>query len=499
MNASPRFARATGRRGTQIALAVGVTTLLVSSVMTGASAAEGVLPVRPGDTVSGTLLNCYDRQIAEIQLLRGETFRIRLHTTHATNDDVNLRVFDPDGIPASVAANVRQVGGEVVAGPFRASQSGTWRFEIGTLTAHGAQYEARTQIKRTAKRTATVVAGRAGVVIPAAAGSTFTLRGSNTTTVSFRRPEESVAQVFAPDSAEMVALTGAGLSAPVSGNYELGCPAGKGRVKITVTPPRAAAPDAVTFPALPEDAHAVAAWQGSGGWLLDHTRSAPDADGVLPVPEPAAPPTSPWSGSIVEDCPAPGEATDTTLDDAHAFDGPAAGVGMPTAGIPRLDDVVRYARIETSSGVASYVLTRHSDTLGDVTTRVWFTVDGQPSRAPIAIDGRVAVRWTDTGGTQQVQGTWVLAFDAIRGVQVLNGSESRFPDPGRAVTSSAAGFALPVLPGAWPQGTLTTSVTDPRRGDDFTRTEAFTGAASVTVAVRSGATTDSVSHDFPAK
>ena len=86
-----------------------------------------------------------------------------------------------------------------------------------------------------------------------------------------------------------------------------------------------------------------------------------------------------------------------------------------------------------------------------------------------------------------------------RGVQVLNGAESRFPDPGRAVTSSAAGFALPVLPGAWPQGTLTTSVTDPRRGDDFTRTEAFTGAASVTVAVRSGATTDSVAHDFPAK
>ncbi|MCE9635154.1 MAG: hypothetical protein K8T90_05545 [Planctomycetes bacterium] len=71
--------------------------------------------------------------------------------------------------------------------------------------------------------------------------------------------------------------------------------------------------------------------------------------------------------------------------------------------------------------------------------------------------------------------------------------------PAGATGDGAAGFALPVFPGAWPQGALTTSVIDPRRGDDFTRTEAFTGAASVTVAVRSGATTDSVAHAFPAK
>lgn len=492
------------RRFPRVAPLAAVAGGLAVAALSGARAvaAEGVLPVRPGDTVSGTLLNCYDRQIAEVQLLRGEVFRMRVHTTHATNDDVSLRVTDPDGVPASAAANVRQVGGEIVAGPFRAAQSGTWRFEIGTLTAHGAQYEATTQVRRTSKRTVTLVAGKPGAVVAAAAGSTFTLRaspGAATPTISLRRPLDTHAQVFVPGSAEMAALTGAGLAAPVSGNYELGCAAGKGRVKVTVTPPRAAAPEAVEFPALPEDPHAVAAWQGSGGWLLDHTRSAPDADGNLPEPPPAAPATSPWSGSIVEDCPAPGEASEAGLADPGVFTGPGAGVGLPAAGIPRLDDVLRLARAETTSGATSYVMTRTSDTLGEVTTRVWFLVDGLPARAPLALDGRVAVRWTDTGGTQQVQGTWTLSFDRARGAQVLNGAESRFPDPGRAVTSSAAGFTLPVLPGAWPQGALTTSVVDPRRSQDFTRTESFTGAASVDVTVRVGGATDTVSHAFPVK
>lgn len=449
--------------------------------------AEGALPIRPGDTVRGTLANCYDRQVSEVQLLRGEVFHVRLHSTHAPNDSVQLRVHDPDGIPSSTEARVRLVGSEVVAGPFRVWASGAWRLEIGTLTAHGAAYEATTRVKRTRAASATLGGRRSSVTIAAAAGATIRVRGRNLPTLGVRRPTESNGIVLAPDSAEFAAIVGDGLAAPVSGNYEFTSVAGGGRARITVTPPSRFSGETLDFPALPEDPNAVATWLGSGGWFRDHGRSAPDAQGTITPPPPAAAPTSPWSGSIVEDCPAPGEAAGIeSLADASLFVGPASGVGLPAPGTPRLDDVLRFGRVETPSGGPTYVLARTSDALGTVTTRVRFFVDGRPSLAPVAIDGRVTVRWTDEGGTQNVDGNWTLSHDADRGVEVLDGTEVRLPEVGRTLTSSARGFALPAKPGSWPQGTLTLAVGDPSRGTDFVRRETFDGAASVRVDIVRG-------------
>jgi hypothetical protein len=473
----------------------------VVALASAASAAEGSLAVRPGDTIRGTLQRCLDRQVAEIELLKGETFRMRVRSTHADNESILLRVLDPDGFNVSPEANVRLVGGEVVAGPFRATQSGTWRFEISTLTAHGAQYEAVTSIRRTRGSAATFGGRRPGAVVAAAAGATIRLRGRDVPAVSLRSPGDTAAAVFAPGSATMAALLGEGLAAPTSGTYELGIAAGTGRVRVTVAPPRRTETTVVEFPALPQDAHSVASWQGPAGWFVDPTRTAPDAQGEAPPPPPPVPTTSPFSGSILDDCPAAGDAVpELGLGDADSFLGPASGVGLPAAGIPRLEDVVRDGRVETPSSGPVYVLTRSSSALGDVTTRVWFLVDGRPSYAPLSLDGRVTLRWQDTGGSQQIQGTWHLAFDPVRGVQVLDGVESRTADGVRTAASAAQGFALPTAPGAWPQGRLTLAFADPRLGVGFTRSETFTGGAAVTVNVaRADGSSVQVVHDFPAR
>ena len=469
-----------------------------------ALSAEGALPIRAGDTVRGTLLNCYDRQVSEVQLLRGEVFQVRLHSTHAPNDSVNLRIYDPDGFLSSSEARVRQQGGEVVAGPFRAWASGAWRIEIGTLTAHGAGYEAVTRVKRTRKTTARLGGRKTNVTVAAAAGATIQVRGNRVPTLALRRPSETNGIVLAPGTAEFAAISGKGLAAPLSGNYEFTAIAGGNvpgnvRARIVVTPPGRVTGEVVEFPSLPDDANAVATWLGTGGWLLDHDRAAPDAEGHIAPPPPAAPKTSPWTGSIVEDCPAPGQVTGLeALADVSLFVGPASGVGLPSPGIPRLDDVLRLGRLEPTSSGPSYVYVRSSQDLGDVTTRVRFLIDGRATVAPVAIDGRVTVRWTDQGGSQNLDGNWTLSHDADRRVQVLDGTEFRFPEPGRTLTSSAKGFALPGLPGAWPQGSLTLAVDDPARGTDFLRRETYTGAASVNVDVlRGDGSADSNLLTFP--
>ena len=470
-----------------------------ASAPSSATAAEGSLAVRPGDTIRGTLQRCLDRQVAEVELLKGEVFRLRVRSTHVDNESILLRVLDPEGFNVSPEANVRLVGGEVIAGPFRATESGTWRFEISTLTAHGAQYEALTSIRRTRGAKASFGGRRPGTVVAAAAGSTIRLRGRDVPSVSLRRPGETAAEVVDPGSAAMAALLGDGLAAPRSGAYEFGVAAGTGRVQVTVLPPRRTAPEIVEFPALPQDPHAVASWQGPAGWFVDPTRTAPDALGETPPPAPPVPATSPFSGSIVEDCPAAGDAPpEFGLADADTWVGPASGVGLPAAGIPRLEDIVRDGRVESTSAGPSYVLTRSSSALGDVTTRVWFLVDGRPAYAPLTLGGRVTMRWSDTGGTQQLQGTWRLAVDPVTGVQVLDGAEGRTADGARTTSSAAQGFALPTAPGAWPQGRLALTFADPRLGVSFTRSESFTGGAAVTVNVaRADGSTAAVVHEFP--
>ena len=94
----------------------------------------------------------------------------------------------------------------------------------------------------------------------------------------------------------------------------------------------------------------------------------------------------------------------------------------------------------------------------------------------------------------------MLAFDSVRGVQVLDGAESGTPDGVRTTARSATGFALAESPGAWPRGRLALAFKDQRLGADFLRTETYDGAAAVTVDVARGdGTTSSVVHAFPAE
>ena len=466
-----------------------------------ADAAEGRLPVQPGDTIRGTLTRCRDRQVAEFELLQGEVFQFRVRSTNVHNESILVRVLDPRGLPSNDVADVRLVGGQIVAGPFRVARSGTWAFEISTVTAHGAEYEALTSIRRTRATTARLGGRVRGATVAAAAGATIRVRGGKVPALALQRPGETTGVVFAPDSAAMAALRGDGLSAPVSGSYTFSTASRSGPARIRVTPPARRAAQIVEFPDLPVDPNAVASWQTTAGWYVDATRKAPDEAGDTPPLAPPIPATSPFSGSLTDDCPAPGEATVVThLSVAELFPGPVSGVGLPAAGIPRLDDVVQHARVEETATGPVYVMTRTSAALGEVTTRVRFFVDGRTSRAPLALDGRVVVRWTDEGGPQQLQGSWMLAFDSVRGVQVLDGAESGTPDGVRTTARSATGFALAESPGAWPRGRLALAFKDQRLGADFLRTETYDGAAAVTVDVARGdGTTSSVVHAFPAE
>lgn len=476
------------------ALVVGVAFLAGS--IRAAQGAEGSVPLVPGDTMTGTLLRCYDRHVAEVELLRGEVFTFSVRSARVRNETILVRVLDPQGFPSNVQANVRVVGGSITAGPFKVARSGTWRFEVSTPVAHGAVYEATSKIRRTRGASARLGGARRGAVLAVAAGSTIRVRGTNLPAIALRRPGDTHADVLAPGSAAMEALLAGGLAAPRSGTYELGLAAGGGRARIVVTPPRRADAEVVAFPDLQGEETSVASWQGAAGWVLDRTRAAPDPQGDVPPPPAQVPATSPFSASLADDVPAPGEASAApTLGDAQVFVGPRSGVGLPAAGVPRLDDVLRDARSELSEAGRSYVYTRSSGELGDVTTRVWFSVDGRPSLAPLSFDGRVAMRWTDTGGSQHLQGSWVLTYDPERRVQMLDGNEGRSPDGVRTVTSAATGFALEAQTGAWPQGRLSLGFSDLRLGADFTRTEVYGGDAAVRVdVVRGDGSSESVVH-----
>ena len=51
----------------------------------------------------------------------------------------------------------------------------------------------------------------------------------------------------------------------------------------------------------------------------------------------------------MEDCPAAGHAPpEPGLADADTWLGPASGVGLPAAGIPRLEDIVRFVEDSTA-------------------------------------------------------------------------------------------------------------------------------------------------------
>ncbi len=79
-----------------------LTAAAVLAAVTTASADQGALPVRPGDTVRGTLRRCGERHALELQLLRREVLRMEVAPEGAGS--VNVRVFDPTGLDVSLQA-----------------------------------------------------------------------------------------------------------------------------------------------------------------------------------------------------------------------------------------------------------------------------------------------------------------------------------------------------------------------------------------------------------
>jgi hypothetical protein len=447
-----------------------------------ADAAEGSIPVRPGDVVRGTLARCGDRHVFETELARGETLRVRVTLPDPTAPPT-LGVETVDGTDLTFAAHV--VGGEgvVTMGPFRAPESGVYRVTLTSSAANSIGYVWTSTIKRVTRRDVRLPAdGRAASVL-VEAGARFTLRTRRGATprVTIAFPGEAPRELAADDPL-LAALAGAGLSAPTSGSYTFAVASTRG-ARIAVAAPTYAARQTIDFPALPGD-DAVTTWYPASGWVATPGASAPSGHDPNPAPvveEAPVPVELSTPLTQVVAAPAPTPATD----DATTWLGPAAGVGMPLAGAPSLAEVFASGGAPTAANGYAYQVTAPRPGFGDVAYRVRFTVDGRPSAAPLSLTGRVTMSWSVTSAAAYHDGSWTLTFDAVRGVQVLDGSETLTDGAGRTTSVAARGFALSDAATNWPSGALTWRHDDPRAGTSVARSETYDGTSTVGVVATS--------------
>jgi hypothetical protein len=168
--------------------------------------------------------------------------------------------------------------------------------------------------------------------------------------------------------------------------------------------------------------------------------------------------------------------------------GPGNGIGMPIAGAPSLSEILTSGEATDTAAGRSYALTVPRAGLGNVTYRVSFTVDGRPSAVPMSLAGRVAMTWSVSGGGAWHQGNWTITTDPVRRVEILDGAESVTDGLSRTTSSAARGFALTTGAAAWPSGSLTWVLDDPRSAIRLARRETYDGTA--TAHVQAGAALD---------
>jgi len=455
---------------------------LVLLAATSAPAAEGVLPVRAGDRVEGEVRWCGDRHILAIELVKGERFRAKVRSSTAVFEDLTVRFYDPTGLASNARASVRVVDGTVLLGPFRVTDSGTHLLQITTFTRHEIPYEVETKIKGRRKRSLRVKARRARSVV-AAAGSVLRMRGGSADAAIELIMPDGTRESLTPGSAELRALRSDGLTLPEGGTYRIGVSAG--RAKLRIRAPRRADVRTRAFPELPDERDSVSAWYDDTGWIADPFASAPaDHEPPTSLPLPGTPTGDPATGETLTEAPtAPWSPAARAEFELEAADGGhLAGIGMPIAPIPSVEEALLLGAVEAFADGPSYVYDVERDGLGVVQYRVSFMVGGRATLAPVTLNGHVAMRWHVEGGGTHHQEDWRLTFDASRGVEVLDGSATLIGSGFTTIHSAANGFALPV-DGSAPYGSVSWSVESASAGS-FVRSETHDGTGAVDVTIR---------------
>ena len=445
--------------------------------------AEGVFPVRAGDRVSGEVRWCGDRHILAVELVKGETFKAKVRVGKALLEDITVRVYDPTGLSLN-ARNVRTTGSVARIGPFRATESGTHLIQLTTFTRHEIPYDVTTSVKSRKRRSLRLREGAEKTVV-APAGAVLRIRGLREGgTIALGLPGED-ALPLEIDGFCLRALQGDGLTLPEGGAYTLSALAGAGRPRVTITAPGASARREVTFLELPDDRGSVATWYDDTGWVDDPRLRAPaDHEPPVSVPDPSAPPAAPIAGRTLTQAPTapPDTAARDGFSVVYSVGGHLAGLGMPIAPVPTIEQAVGLGRIEQFGEGPSYVFTTPIPGLGDVTYRVQFLVGGRAALAPLSLDGRTSLRWWVDGSSAFHQETWTLTVDPDRAIEVLDGSAT-FVGPGfETVKSSATAYTLPV-DGRAASGSVSWGIESVQSGS-FLRTETHDGLGSIVVTLR---------------
>lgn len=456
---------------------------LVLAAAAPALSAEGVFPVRAGDRVNGEVRRCGDRHVLAVELVEGETFKAKVRVGKALAEDITVRVYDPTGLSLN-AQHVRATGSIAKVGPFRATESGTHLIQLTTFTRHEIPYDVTTKVRSKKRRALRLKAGKVRSVV-ASAGSVLRVRGlPEGGTIALGAPGEEP-QELEPGGFCLRALQGDGLTLPEGGTYTLTVPAGSGRPRVIIRAPQKGARHEVSFPELPEDPDVVAGWYDDTGWVADPLLRAPaDHEPPVSVPDPGTPAPAPVPGTTLTLAPS-APATSGAKDGFAVPDplgGHAAGLGMPIAPIPTIEDAVERGRVEAYGDGPSYVYEADVTGVGAVTYRVQFTVGGRAALAPLALDGRTSMHWWVEGGGAFHEESWTLSFDATRGVEVLDGAAT-FVGPGfETIRSAATAYTLPT-DGRLPSGTVTWGVESAAAGT-FLRTETHDGLGGVGVVLR---------------
>ncbi len=465
-----------------IRLAAVALVVLCAPLASVSSAAEGVLPLAAGDHVEGSLDRCGDRHVLRVDMARGERFKARVRLLRELSSHVTLRMYDPTGLEINGRARVRSQSSNVVVGPFRVTETGAHHIQLATFTRHGIGYEVRTAIARRGRKKLRLGGKRRERTVTAAAGSVIRVRDARgDTPIRIDLPGGGGIDVL-PGTAAMDALLGAGLTVPTSGTVTVSLPEG-GRARVVVGGPTHRGGASIDFPALPQDTSTVSAFYGDSGWVPDPrlTAAADNAAAVSITGESVPLPMPPDILRLGDATPAPAtEAGRFTLADPTLAGGPVDGVGMPIAPIPTLADVVANGEQELFGVGPSYSYSVDDPALGALTYRVHFSVGGSPSLAPIALDGVVEMQWTVVGDASFHQGTWTLTTDAVRGVEVLDGSETRVDRSFRTVASRANAYLSP-LDGTPAVGELRWAFLD--TGITFERREIHDGTGGVALTI----------------
>ncbi len=454
---------------------------LIAGVAAGASAAEGVLPVRAGDRVTGQVRACGDRHLLAVDLVRGDRFRARVRVARELTEDLTVRVYDATGLLVNQQARVRVVAGETLVGPFRVASTGTHLVQVTTFTRHEIPYEVTTDVRRAPRRSAALRAGTPRT-LRVAAGSLLQVRGLRADSpVTVTAPGEPPLELL-PGTPRHAALVGDGLAAPASGDYVVELPEGAGRARVRVVAPSRRTGTTVAFPELPDERTSVSTWYPDTGWLAD-PRLAAAGDHEPPVALPPADGAT-GAGDALADAPAAptADAGRALYANTSGALGHTGGVGMPIAPRPTLDETLVRGTAEPAAEGVVYTYELDDPALGRLRYRVRFAVAGRGAGAPLSLDGPVALHWTVTGDAALHAGTWTLTHDPARGVDVLEGAETVVDRTNTTLRTSAAGYAVP-RDGSAPRGVLTWSVDAPQ-GGALTRTESFDGRGGAQVDLR---------------